>query len=271
MRGQTKWTVWLGAWFCAASVLTAGFFEAQEAGQSPSDARALLVGMGEFLGKTQQLSVTVRAAYDTVQASGQKVEWNEVRTLTLSRPDRLRVDSERSNGTRSVVIFDGKEISTFDESGRVYAQATQPGGVDETLVYFVRDLGMRLPLAVLFVSRAASELERRVRAVEYVERTGILGAPAHHLIGRTDTVNFQVWISDGEQPLPQRIVLTYPAAPGQPQFRAEFSAWNLAPQPADALFTFTPPAAASKIPFAAALPQYAPGPAGAPAKKGATR
>jgi len=153
----------------------------------------------------------------------------------------------------------------------VYAQAAQPGGVDETLVYFVRDLGMRLPLAVLFVSRAASELERRVRAVEYVERTGILGAPAHHLIGRTDTVNFQVWISDGEQPLPQRIVLTYPAAPGQPQFRAEFSAWNLAPQPADALFTFTPPAAASKIPFAAALPQYAPGPAGAPAKKGATR
>src|SRR2546430_4273787 len=225
----------------------------------------------EFLGKTQQLSVTVRAAYDTVQASGQKVEWNEVRTLTLSRPDRLRVESERSNGTRSVVVFDGKEISTFDESGRVYAQAAQPGGVDETLVYFVRDLGMRLPLAVLFVSRAASELERRVRAVEYVERTGILGAPAHHLIGRTDTVNFQVWISDGEQPLPQRIVLTYPAAPGQPQFRAEFSAWNLAPQPADALFTFTPPAAASKIPFAAALPQYAPGPAGAPAKKGATR
>ena len=177
MRGQTKWTVWLGAWLCAASVLTAGFCEAQEAGRSPSDARALLVGMGEFLGKTQQLSVTVRAAYDTVQASGQKVEWNEVRTLTLSRPDRLRVESERSNGTRSVVVFDGKEISTFDESGRVYAQAAQPGGVDETLVYFVRDLGMRLPLALLFVSRAASELERRVQAVEYVERTGILGAP----------------------------------------------------------------------------------------------
>src|SRR5207247_1614768 len=165
------------------------------------------------------------------QASGQKVEWNEVRTLTLSRPDRLRVESERSNGTRSVVVFDGEEISTFDESGRVYAQAAQPGGVDETLVYFVRDLGMRLPLAVLFVSRAASELERRVRAVEYVERTGILGAPAHHLIGRTDTVNFQVWISDGEQPLPQRIVLTYPAAPGQPQFRAGFSACDLARRP----------------------------------------
>src|SRR5438034_9029323 len=124
MRGQTKWTVWLGAWLCAASVLTAGFCEAQEAGRSPSDARALLVGMGEFLGKTQQLSVTVRAAYDTVQASGQKVEWNEVRTLTLSRPDRLRVESERSNGTRSVVVLDGQAIRTVDAAGRVCATGT---------------------------------------------------------------------------------------------------------------------------------------------------
>src|SRR5438876_11668482 len=269
MRGQTKWTVWLGAWLCAASVLTAGFFEAQEAGQSPSDARALLVGMGEFLGKTQQLSVTVRAAYDTVQASGQKVEWNEGRTLTVSRPGGLRVESERSNGTRSVVVLDGEEISTFDESGRVYAQAAQPGGVDETLVYFVRDLGMRLPLAVLFVSRAASELERRVRAVEYVERTGILGAPAHHLIGRTDTVNFQLWIAAGDQPVLQRIVLTYPSAPGQPQFRAHFSAWNLAPETADSLFTFTPPTDTNKIPFVATLPRYGAATSGASAQKGA--
>jgi hypothetical protein len=269
MRGQTSWRLWLAAWLCAASVLTAGLSEAQAPGGSPSDARALLLKMAEFLGKTQQLSVTVRAAYDTVQASGQKVEWNEIRTLTLSRPDRLRMEAEKSNGARSLVVFDGKEISAFDEAGQAYAQAAQPGGVDETLVYFVRDLGMRLPLAALFLSRAASELERRVRSVEYVEKTGILGVPAHHLIGRTDSVNFQVWISDGDQPLPQRIVLTYPGAPGQPQFRAQFSGWNLAPTLADSLFTFTAPANTSKIPFAAALPQYAHRPSGASAKKGA--
>jgi hypothetical protein len=105
--------------------------------------------------------------------------------------------------------------------------------------------------------------------VEYVERTGILGGPAHHLIGRTDTVNFQVWITDGDQPLPQRIVLTYAGAPGQPQFRAQFSAWNLSPELADSLFRFTPPSDASRIPFAAALPQYGPATPRAPAKTGA--
>src|SRR5258707_1230218 len=84
-------------------------------------------------------------------------------------------------------------------------------------------------LWAVFASRAATDLERRVKSVTYVETTGILGAPAHHLVGRTDSVNFQVWIADGDQALPQRIVLTYPEAPGQPEFRAQFSAWNLAP------------------------------------------
>jgi hypothetical protein len=245
-------STWFGLSLCAGLVLLASLVEGQASNASP-DARRLLLGMADFLGKTQRLSVTVQAAYDTVQASGQKIEWNEVRTLTLNRPDRLRMEAEKSNGARTLVIFDGKQINAYDEVGRAYAQTFQPGGVDETLVYFVRDLGMRMPLAVFFLSRAATELDRRVQSVQYVEKTGILGAPAHHLVGRTDSVNFQIWIADGDQPLPQHVVLTYPAAPGQPEFRARFSAWNLAPESADSRFTFTPPADASRIPFAAAL------------------
>jgi hypothetical protein len=258
---------WPGACVCAGLLILATLAEGQASRESP-DARRLLLGMAEFLGKTPRMSVTVRAAYDSTQPSGEKIEWNEVRTLTLDRPDRLRMETEKSNGARSLVVFDGKQISAYDEAGRAYAQASQPGGVDETLVYFVRDLGMRLPLAVFFLSRAGAELDRRVQSVRYVERTGILGAPAHHLVGRTDSVNFQIWIADGDQPLPQHIVLTYPAAPGQPEFRAQFSAWNLAPEAADARFTFTPPTDASRIPFAAALPRYGPGPSASPRKGG---
>ena len=271
-RWRTSRRLWLSVSLGAAFVFAAGLSAAQGPGRSPVDARALVLRMASFLGQTPHLTVTVHAAYDTVQASGDKVEWNEVRKLTLRRPDRLRLEAEKSNGARSLVVFDGKEISTFDEAGRAYAQAVQPGGIDQTLVYFVRDLGMRLPLAALFMNDAAKDFDRRIRSVEYVEKTGILGVPTHHLVGRTDSVNFQVWISDGDQPLPQRIVLTYRGAPGQPQFRAQFSAWNVTAEPDASLFTFTPPSATTKIPFAAALPRAVGGGAGAapksaPAKK----
>ena len=81
------------------------------------DARAIMMRMAEFLSKAQHMSVTVHGAYDALQPEGDKVKWNEVRTVTLSRPDHLRIDSERSDGARSLVLFDGKQITTFDESG----------------------------------------------------------------------------------------------------------------------------------------------------------
>jgi hypothetical protein len=269
--------------FAVIAVCGATPAQGQTAPPPPVDARAVLLRMADALGKTPHLGVTVRASYDTVQPSGDKIEWNEIRKLTLSRPDKLRVETEKSDGARTLVVFDGKAVSTFDESTRLYAQTSQQGGVDETLIYFVRDLGMRLPLAALFMSKASSELDRRTRAVEHVQKTAILGTPTHHLVGRTDSVNFQVWIRDGDPPFPERLVLTYPGAPGQPQFRAEFSGWSVAVEPVASIFSFTPPANATRIPFVAALPRSArdqgsaspktaPAPkSGAPAtKKGAT-
>jgi hypothetical protein len=130
--------------------------------------------------------------------------------------------------------------------------------VDESIVHFVRDLGMRMPLAVLLVSQLPAELKARVRAIHYVEKTSTHGAPAHHLAARADDVDFQVWIADGDKPLPQRVVITYRKAAGQPQFRAQFSDWNLAPAVTDAAFVVNPPAGAQKVAFAAQLPRAVP-------------
>ena len=270
MRKQRVWRGCLGAFLCAVTVFTApGLAWAQAPVASPPDARMMMFRMFSLLAKTQRFSVTAKASYDAMQASGQKIEWNEVRTVTISRPDKLRMEAERSNGARSLVVFDGKEIFTFDEADRVYGQAPEPGGIDESLVYFVRDLGMRMPVAPLFMSRSAAEMNRQVISVAFVEKTGILGTLANHVAGRIDTVNFQIWIADGDQPLPLRVVLTYPKAPGHPQFRADFSNWNLAADPPAGFFTFTPPADATRIPFTTALQQIPPSAQRASAKKGA--
>src|SRR5215469_10385490 len=209
--------------------------------EKPPNGREIMMKMAEFLSKAPNWSVTLHSAYDAVQPNGSKVEWNEVRTVTISRPDRLRVEGERSGGARTVVIFNGKEITTFDESAKVYAQAPHPGSVDDAVVYFVHDLGIRLPLAVLMLSRLPAELQQRVQSVEYVEKTTTLDAPAYHIAGKTATVDFQLWIAEGDRPLPLRAVLTYKNVRGQPQFLAQFSDWNLDVQPPDSLFAFTLP------------------------------
>jgi hypothetical protein len=213
--------------------------------------------MAQFLANAPRFQVSLRSGYDVVQASGQKIAFHEDRLVTLSRPDRLRIEATRSDGAKALTVFSGKEIVVLDYASKVYARAPQPGALDQTIVYFVRDLGMRLPLAAMLLTRLPAELQERIRSVDYVELTAVDGIPAHHIAARTDTVDVQLWVTDGAQPLPRRIVLTYKNEPGQPQFSAEFSKWNLAPAIDDALFAVQAPPELQKVAFAAQVAQMA--------------
>lgn len=227
---------------------------AKTAEVQPPVAKEILMRMAEYLAKTPQFSVNLTDNFDVVQDSGQKIEFGESRKITLSRPNGLRVELEESSGEKHTVVYDGKDITVFNPSQNVYAQTTKPGGIDEAVMYFLKDLHMRLPFAMLLTSRFPGEIDSRTQALDYVEKTSIHGVPTHHLAGRTETVDYQVWVAEGAQPLPIRIVLTYKNAEGQPQFRAQFSDWNLTPQITDKQFTFTPPEGARKISFVAQLP-----------------
>lgn len=192
--------------------------------------------------------VTFTGSYDSVQPSGEKIEFNEIRRIALSRPGMLRIEQVESDGGVTDILFDGSLIRVYDATTGSFAEAPQPGTIDDAIVYLVRDLGIRLPLAMMLTTRLGDELDGRINSVSYVEYTDILGRPAHHLAARGAGVDMQIWISDDEQRLPLRIVLTYPAEPGQPQVRTLFVDWKPGAPPPDR-FRWSPPAGARSIPF----------------------
>jgi hypothetical protein len=160
---------------------------------------------------------------------------------------------KNSNGTGESVLFDGEWITVADNTANVYSRAPQPGDIDATITYFLNGLHLRLPLAMMLMSRFPQELEARMRDIEYVEETNILGEPTHHIAGRTKDVDFQAWIATGKRALPLRIVLTYRTQPAQPQFFANFSNWNFNPSFAHKTFRFEPAAGAREIPLVASF------------------
>lgn len=231
---------------------------ATPATDSQRQAAAVLKRMSEYVARLPAFSVSFRDGYDVVQASGQKVEFGETRTISLARPQHLRMEEIASDGRKDYAIFDGKTVTAYDADAQVYAQVPQPGSVDDALVYYVRDLRMRMPLALLLTTRLPDELPGRLTAIDYVETTDIWGAPADHIAGRTANVDFQFWIAQGERPLPLRIVITYRNEPGQPQFWANLTNWNTAPTFDKATFMFTPPQGSRKIDFAVQAQALAP-------------
>jgi len=220
-----------------------------------AEAMAVLRRMTERLARAERFSVTIRAGYDVVQESGQKVEFGERRTVLLSRPDRLRVEAQLSDGDRRLVVFDGKTITVFDSGENVYAQLERPGSVDEAVRHVVRDLQVRLPLAMMVVTTLPAELEGRLQSLDYVEEDTLGEVPADHLAGRSEDVDFQIWIPQQGEPLPRRLVITYKNAEGAPQFWAVFSDWDLSPQASEAKFAFAPPEGAERIPFVVRVPK----------------
>jgi hypothetical protein len=254
---RTSWLTCLILWLALASgpavaeeaAPSGGEAAALAAGQIDAEAMAILQRMAGRLAAAEGFSVAVHAAYDVVQASGEKIEFGETRQITLSRPGALRVEVAQSDGDRRLVLFDGQAIRIFDLEENVYAQIDKEGSVDDAVRYLVGDLGVRLPLALLITTRLPSDLERRVTALAYVEQDRSTEVPADHLAGRTADVDFQVWVAREGEPLPRRIVITYKHAEGQPQFRATLSDWNLSPGVSPAQLAFTPPEGAERIPF----------------------
>jgi len=222
-------------------------------------AMEILQEMARTIAAAEQFSVTIRSSYDAPQENGQMVEFGTVHTLQVKRPNLLRVDVHRSDGDQRLLLFDGKQIVAQNVTDNVYVKVEHTSNIDEKIKYMVRDLQIPLPLGRMFRTTFPAEIAGLVEAIDYVEEDMLTDVPADHLAARTRDVDFQVWISQGEEPLPRRIVITYKHAPGQPQFRADFSDWNLSAKAAKGSFVFTPPKDSEQIPLLIAIRNKADG------------
>ena len=228
---------------------------ARSAGQKAPDvdpqAMKSIERMSEFLAAAKQFSVTADISYDIVQEWGQKIEFGETRVLTVRRPDLFRVDTTDRDGSKNGVVFDGKAVEAFDLQAKLYAVANKPGSLDDAISYFVDQLGMRLPMAVIIQGRMPQMAKEWAQDVDYVDQSTIEGVPCDHVAMHGEWEDVQLWIARGDKPLLHRMVITYTRAEGKPQFSANFENWNLSPDVPDSFFAFTPPQGFAQIPFKA--------------------
>ncbi len=134
---------------------------AATAAEQDPEAKAILMNMANFIARAPAFSVTIRSGYDAIQEDGQYIEFGEKRNILLQRPDRMRVEVERSDGDQGLILFDGKQITAFKADENVFARVEKPGTVDDTLVYVVRDLQFTLPMARMLHTGFAEQVEEK--------------------------------------------------------------------------------------------------------------
>jgi len=220
---------------------------AQSAGVSP-EAKQILKASTDFVASQQRFSTSTRNTLDVVLKSGQKIQFNSTGRQSVQRPDKLR--AERTGDIASqVFVYDGKSLTMYNPEEKVFSQTAAPGTLEDMLDFARRKLDIVAPASDLIYKNAYDNLMEGVTEGTVLGKAVIEGVRCDHLAFRAPKLDWQIWIQEGPQPLPRKLVITTLDLPNAPEFSVTVTDWNLQPAFDVQTFSFNPQAGAREIPF----------------------
>lgn len=236
-------------------VLASPAFAAAQSGAPPSDspppgveARAdqELRRMGAFLAGSPRFALEAEETFDELVAGEPRRQLTNVRRVAVERPGRLAADATGDTLNRAA-WFDGRTLTTLDKDHNTYATVEAPATIDATLDMIEGKYGVVLPLADFLYADPYAVLAEGVTYGRYLGLHQAAGVACHHLVFAQPTIEWQVWIDAGAQPLPRKFVITYVLEEGEPQYSATMRRWALDPTFPEGLFAFEAPEGARKV------------------------
>jgi len=145
------------------------------------------------------------------------------------------------------MMFDGKVLTILGKNANLYTQVEEPGTIDQ-LVDALRDkYGRPLPAADLLMSDSYEALMSEVTDVKDLGSGVVGGVECDTFAFRTEDVDWQIWIAQGEQPYPCRYVISTKGVKLSPQYVVQVRNWQTGGTVTDADFTYSKSTDASKI------------------------
>ena len=208
----------------------------------------ILREMGEYLASAEEFSFRAEIDFDEFADWGQEIQYGGTATIAVRRPDGLHVVYD-GDDRQSRVVFDGETVVFHDLRTNLYATTEATGEIDGAVDRMFDLYGYSVPVADLVYSDPYETLIESADFGVVVGRHTIDGTPRYHLAFSGETLDWQIWIEDGPQPVPRQLVITYKEEPGAPQYRARFTEWDFQPRLSHHYFDFVPSAGADEMEF----------------------
>jgi hypothetical protein len=205
--------------------------------------------MGAYIGSAEQFTFHADITFDHVLPSGQKLQFSATEEVALKRPGGLYVDWSGDLGDRRF-WYDGKSITLYDPATTFYSSEASPPEIDSMLAQLVPKLDFAPPLADFLYRDPYKTVRGNIQYGFDLGQNDVDGRTCRTLAFVEKDIDWQIWIENGPQLTPCKLVITYKNQPAQPQFTAVFSGWDFAPRIAEPVFTPELPPGTEKIPFA---------------------
>ena len=222
--------------------------DAPPAGSEPSrDATAIdrLTAMGHYLRGLKTFAVHADTTNDEVLENEQKLQFAGTVDYLVQTPDHLRLEVKNDRRHR-IYTYNGETLTQYAPQIGYYATMNLTGKLGEVVQRVKEKYNLDLPLADLFLWGTSKADPKDIKEADLigVERVG--SQECDHFAFRQEGVDWQIWIQQGKQSLPLKLVITTTDEPSQPQYTAVLK-WNLSPKLTKKDFMFTPPKDAKKI------------------------
>ena len=199
---------------------------------------AALKRMSAYLMGLKTMEIVSESSLDVVTAEGQRVQLDGITGYKIRKPGF--VITYVSDLKARSFLYDGKNFTVYAPVLGFYATVPAPPTNREVLDTLYNKFGIALPLEDLFRWNDPDSIRTENLKSGYKLGTATLdGVKTDHYVFREAEVDWEVWIQQGDQPLPRKVVIVDRTDPTHPTFIARL-AWNVNPPLSDADFTFKP-------------------------------
>jgi len=168
--------------------------------------------------------------------------------LKFDKPGSLYVETFDGMNTRKIYIHKGI-LTIFNSETNYYAQTPVPEKIEDAMQFAMEKLELDLPLGELFFADSAIEIVTDQDTVLYLtDKSRIHGVDCHHIAVRGDEMDLQMWVEEGAQPTPRKMLIAMKWEGGSPR-HAALMKWSKVDGFDPKTFEFKPPEGALKIRF----------------------
>ena len=211
-------------------------------------AQEILKQMTDYLGGLKQFSVHTQNSLEDILSNGHRVDLNVSAEVIVSRPNKLRAE-RHGDLVNQLFFYNGRTLSLYNPTYNVYATEPVPDTFEGLFKHMYQTLGFGVPVSDLIYPNAFQLLMEDLSFATVIGKTYIDGKKCDHLLFSRPDVDFQLWVSDGSEPLPLKYVITDTTTDRNLSVSTLMTDWNVKPAVDESTFSFTAPEGSEKIDF----------------------
>jgi len=202
--------------------------------------------MSAYLQTLSTFRLESQTSLDVVTNDGQKIQFDGVAHYKVRKPDAFVIDIVSDSWNRQY-LYNGKEFTLYAPKLGFYSTVPAPATIQATIADIGTRFGISVPLDDLFRWSGADGTRADALTSAFLVGTDTIdGVKTNHYAFREDKIDWQIWIQQGDQPLPRKLVIVDRRDAADPAYVARLT-WTLNSPLTDEDFAFRPGNDAKRI------------------------